>query len=106
MPLNVSASFNTTQFVVASVTEVDAVGNAVPLSSTPVWTIDNAAVATIVPDPAGDQCGITAKGVGTATVTCTVGSFPPATVAITVTADVGVGLSISVGAPQQQTPAS
>lgn len=106
MPLSVSATFDSVEFITATVVEVNSIGGPVAgFSSPPVWTIDNAAVANIVPSPDGSSCGITALAPGTATVTCTVGSFPPAIVAITVVPAVGVGLSISVTPPQEQVPA-
>ena len=47
-------------------------GQVAPLVSNPVWSLDNGALATLVPAANGSTCDVVAKGpVGVVTVTCT-----------------------------------
>jgi hypothetical protein len=53
----------------ASVTYQDKAGVTVPVASVPVWSVDNAAIATVAAAADGMSALVTAVSVGTATVT-------------------------------------
>ena len=86
----------------AAASFADVAGNAVSVANPIVWTIDNAALATLVPSPDGTSVVVTPTGtLGVAKITSTVNSNPDtATASVTVIGSavvtIGAGLAVSV----------
>jgi len=82
----------------ATVSYQDPAGATVPVVGTPTWTVDNSAVATVVPAAGGLSAVVTAVAVGTATVTVTAEGDPtPGVDTITLTGSVVVVDEASTG---------
>ena len=86
----------------AAASFADVAGNAVSVANPIVWTIDNSALATLVPSPDGTSVVVTPTGtLGVAKITSTVNSNPDtATASVTVIGSavvtIGAGLAVSV----------
>ena len=67
--LSISKQLNVGATSTATVTYQDPAGTTVPVSGAPTWSVDNNAVATVVPAADGMSAVVTGVAVGTATVT-------------------------------------
>ena len=90
---------NDLEKVTLAVSELNAAGNAVPISGVPVWTTSNEGVATVLAAPDGLSAVVTSVAAGSAVVGVTVDGLA-ATEDMVVQTSPGVKLAITASAPE------